>query len=89
MTQRKTIKRELISELVSNKAKVALQKAGRVFTMSDGTRIVYTPIEPKTVGMYELIEGVARRLGGDIWNWYLSASDKQIDKLASEANREA
>lgn len=90
-TQRQVLKELLRSALIGNNTRAMLQQNGRIFTMTDGTKnvytIVYTLIKPKTRAMYELIEEVARQNGGDVWNWYLSASDKQIDKLAKEAYR--
>lgn len=93
-TPRQVLKEELIRELAINKTRVLLQSEGKVYTMSDGTKIIYTHIKLKSREMYELIEGIARATttqyrSSDVWNWYLSASDKQIDKLAKEADKEA
>lgn len=49
----------------------------------------YVKIVPETLAMTELIEGVARELGNDVWDYYLTTGDRAYYRLEKEIYRNA
>lgn len=72
MTARQKLVKAATTKLLIHNVRSVLGKPG------------YHWIYPKTRQMNELIEGVARELGGDVWEYYLAASDRAYYMLERE-----
>ena len=49
----------------------------------------YWWIFPKTLQMIEFVEGIAKELGGGVWEYYLAASDRAYYMLENEIYKNA
>ena len=85
-TPRQQLLARLEIALSANAARRALYPKGRKMEFcGELITVRYSPYEPGTGRMNELVEGLAKGLGDDVWKYYLGASDGAYDRLVKEA----
>jgi hypothetical protein len=77
MTTRQQLVKEATSRLLLHNVKAKLDRPG------------YKKITPRTAAMIDLVEGVAREMGGKVWEYYLGISDFAYFRLEREVYRNA
>jgi len=88
-TPRQQLLSRLSIALSANAARRALYPNGRMMEFGGKfIRVRFPSIEPGSVRMNELVEGLARDTG-EMWDYYMGLSDRGYDRLVREAVRKA
>ena len=88
-TPRQQLVSRLSIALSANAARRALYPKGRMMEFGgEAIRVQFPAIEPGSVGMNELVEGLARD-DDATWRYYMGLSDRAYDMLVREAVRKA
>lgn len=89
-TPRQQLLARLEIALSANAARRALYPNGRRMEFcGELITVQYPPIKPGSSKMNDLVEGLAKGLGDDVWEYYLGANDGAYDRLVREAVRNA